>query len=95
MKNNVAVITSGFLPVPATKGGAVENLVENILNENEKKKRIRFNIFSIYDEKAKLSSNKYNKTSFTFIKTPKIVVLFDKCIYFIAKKISISINDKL
>ncbi len=29
-----AVITSGFLPVPATKGGAVENLIENFLKMN-------------------------------------------------------------
>ena len=32
----IAIITSGFLPVPASKGGAVENIVVNLLNENEK-----------------------------------------------------------
>ena len=31
----LAIITSGFLPVPASKGGAVENLIVNLLNENE------------------------------------------------------------
>ncbi len=35
IKNEIAVITSGFLPIPASKGGAVENLIQNIINENE------------------------------------------------------------
>ena len=30
------------MPVPATKGGAVENLIVNLLNENEKNKKIKF-----------------------------------------------------
>ena len=29
----IAVITSGFLPVPPTKGGAVENLLYNLIRE--------------------------------------------------------------
>ena len=48
----VAVITSGFLPVPAVKGGAVENLIVNLLKENEKKNKIKFEILSVYDKKA-------------------------------------------
>ena len=47
---NLAVITSGFLPLPASKGGAVENLKEHILNENEKVNDIYNSIFSKYDE---------------------------------------------
>ena len=31
----LAIITSGFLPVPATKGGAVENLIDNFLMMND------------------------------------------------------------
>ena len=34
MNNKIAIVTSGFLPVPATKGGAVENLIVNIINVN-------------------------------------------------------------
>ena len=56
---NIAIITSGFLPVPATKGGAVENLIVNLLNENEKNKKIKFEIFSIYDQDALNKSKKY------------------------------------
>ena len=33
----IAFLTNGTSPVPATKGGAVENLIEDLLDENEKK----------------------------------------------------------
>lgn len=83
----LAVITSGFLPVPASKGGAVETLLMNLLLENEKKADIEFNIFSIYDEKAKEESKEYQKTNFIFIKPPKIVKKIDKIVFSIAKNI--------
>ena len=84
---NLAVITSGFLPVPATKGGAVENLVENLLNENEKQGQINFNIFSVFDEDALIKSKNFKKTKFIFIKINALVKIFDKVIFFIAKNI--------
>lgn len=84
---NLAVITSGFLPLPASKGGAVENLIENLLNENEKKNEIYFSIFSIYDEKAKELSKKYKKSQFIFIKPNTLVKQLDKITFWIARNI--------
>lgn len=84
---NLAVITSGFLPVPATKGGAVENLLVNLIEENEEQKNINFNIFSIYDKEAIEQSKKYKYTSFTFVKPNKLVSLLDKITFLIAKNI--------
>lgn len=83
----LAVITSGFLPVPASKGGAVETLLMNLLIENERKADLEFNIFSIYDEKAIEDSKKYRKVNFIFIKPPKIVEKIDKIVFLIAKNI--------
>ena len=83
----IVVLTAGFLPIPATKGGAVENLVVNILNENEKKHRLDFEIFSTYDKNALIESKKYKYTNFLFIKTNFIVKFADKIIFFIAKNI--------
>lgn len=83
----VAFITSGYLPVPASKGGAVEAIVQNIVKENEKFKKLELEIFSIYDDNAQRQSFNYKNTEFQFIKTIKIVELIDKCIYFIAKNI--------
>ena len=48
----LAIITSGFLPVPATKGGAVENLIENFLKMNEECKDYEITVFSVYDQQA-------------------------------------------
>lgn len=83
----LAVITSGFLPVPASKGGAVETLLMNLLLENERKADLEFNIFSIYDEKAIEDSKKYEKANFIFIKPPKILEKIDKIVFLIAKNI--------
>lgn len=84
---NLAVITSGFLPVPASKGGAVENLIDNFLNKNEKYKKMNINIFSIYDDDAIEISKKYKHSNFIFIKPNFIVKQLDKIMYFLAKNI--------
>lgn len=87
IKNEIAVITSGFLPIPASKGGAVENLIQNIINENEKNKGINLCIFSIEDMEAKNIALKYQNTNFIFFKTSKIIDFFDKCIFYFAKNL--------
>lgn len=83
----LAVITGGFLPIPATKGGAVENLVVNLLNENEKNGQIKFTVFSMYEEKAVNEANKYKNAKFIFIKTNPAIKIMDKLIFFLAKNI--------
>ena len=83
----VAVITSGFLPVPATSGGAVENLIENILVKNEENKKMQLLIFSIYDQKAILKCQKYSYSKFQFIEVPLIIKILDSVTFFIAKNI--------
>lgn len=64
----IAIITPGVLPVPATKGGAVENLVEILLNENEKNPHFKFTVFSVADGTAKQAAKKYTHSRFHFIK---------------------------
>ena len=83
----IAIITSGFLPVPASKGGAVENIIVNLLNENEEKENAEFNIISIFDDTSYNESKKYNKSKFTFIKVNFLVKVIDKMNFLIAKKI--------
>lgn len=89
----IAIISGGFLPIPATKGGAVENLVVNLLNENEKKQKIQFEIISIYDKEAIIESKKYKYSSFIFIKVNSIIELLDKSIFFVAKNILMKKNS--
>lgn len=83
----IAIITSGYFPVPATLGGAVETLDENLIKQNEIERRVKFEIFSCYDSKAKEIAAKYKNTTINFIKTPLFVKCTDRVIYFIAKNI--------
>ncbi len=86
-KQKVAIVTSGYFPIPATLGGAVEALDENLLKQNEKSKRINFVVFSCWNEAAVEEAKKYYSANFVFIKTPLIIRFGDKCIYFAAKNI--------
>ena len=65
----ITIITNGTLPVPSTKGGAVENLVEIFLKHNEKFKDFNLNVFAIYDHKSRQLSDNYKYTNFYFIRT--------------------------
>lgn len=82
-----AIITSGFLPVPATSGGAVEAIVDNFIEKNEMYKKTEFNVFSIYDEKSEQVSRKYSQTKFNFIRVNFLIKTMDKVIFWFAKNI--------
>ena len=83
----LAIVTSGFLPVPATQGGAVENLVENFVNKNEEYKKLNITVFSIKDKKAIEVASRYKNSEYIFIEPNLIVKTLDKFTYFIAKNI--------
>lgn len=46
----VAILTSGILPVPAVRGGAVENLIDMYLEYNDREKCHDITIFSVMDK---------------------------------------------
>lgn len=83
----ITLIMGSVLPVPAVKGGAVENLLENIAKEQEKKKKINLTIISAFEENAVEKSFKYTQTNFKFIKISKLAKLIDKMILIFASKI--------
>lgn len=62
---NVLVITPGVLPVPATKGGAVEKLIEEYVNYNENNYKVDFTIYTIKDDN--INYNLYKHTKFRTI----------------------------
>lgn len=83
----LAIVTSGYLPIPAAKGGAVENLIENFMKVNEEKQKVNLTVFSILDKNAVDLAKKYKKTNIKFIKPNSIAKILDKIIYFLAKNI--------
>lgn len=81
----VVFLTYGTSPVPATKGGAVENLIEDLLDKNEKHHLLDITVFSVYEDTALEKAKKYKYTKFKFVKCPKIISIGDRCIYGFAK----------
>lgn len=79
-KKRILVIGAEVKPVPSVKGGAVELLLDYLIQENKINQFANLTIVSPYDEKAKIESKAYNNTSFLYIKTNKII---DNIIYII------------
>lgn len=85
---DITLIMGSVFPVPAVKGGAVENLIENIAKAHEKEKKVNLNIICAYDFNAeKIAKEKFKNTNFNYIKVGKINKFIDKCISFVATKI--------
>ena len=64
----ICIILPEEFPVPATKGGAVETLVNSIIDENEKENKIEITCVTRYEKKAYEESKKYKHTKFVFFK---------------------------
>ncbi|MGM9637099.1 MAG: glycosyltransferase family 4 protein [Eubacteriales bacterium] len=63
----ICFITQCSLPIPTVKGGAVETLVEYILDENEKKPAYEFTVIGIEDVEAQKSIGGYKHTKFLYV----------------------------
>lgn len=83
----IAIVTSGFLPVPAVKGGATEELVDALIEENEVENKVHFVVFSVYDQDAYLASKKNVESTFIFVKPSKIFKSIDYVNYLVIDKI--------
>lgn len=67
----ILFISSGILPVPPVSGGAVENLIDMILKDNEEKKKYDLTVYSIINNIAKEESSSYKNCEFKYIDTYK------------------------
>lgn len=86
----IAVITSGLLPMPALKDGAIEMLLQYTIDYNEKDKNFDFEVFSKYDKDALLVSSKYNNTHYKYIKVNKYINLIYTFILKVLRKLGFS-----
>lgn len=76
----IAIVSTMNLPVPAVRGGAVEMLTTHIIDENEKKKNLDIDLFTIYD--PNIDVNKYKYTNIIQIKSYIYEILFRKMVNF-------------
>jgi glycosyltransferase involved in cell wall biosynthesis len=81
---NTCILTNGILPVPAVNGGAVENLVQSILDRNEEHGLMTITVVSVFTGSAAEAAGKYRRSRFVFVKTPALSRLLDKMFFFIA-----------
>lgn len=58
---NIAMITPGMLPVPAVNGGAVEVLIQYLIEGNEKEKNYSIDLYTVANNE--LGGIKYNHTN--------------------------------
>lgn len=79
---NIAIITAGVLPVPAVKGGAVENLIDFCLEYNAKLHLHNITVYSVYN--TSLRNYKFSDTTcnkYIFFNTQSWWGIFKKKIY--------------
>lgn len=65
-KKIIMIISPMVFPIPAIGGGAVETLITNLLNENEKRKLVKFIVVSNWD--PKIDKNLYSETQIYYFK---------------------------
>jgi glycosyltransferase involved in cell wall biosynthesis len=71
----ILIVTSGILPVPAVWGGAVERLVTDILDENEKRKKAEITVVTIANERIR--PERYECSKIIQVMYPKVLCFFD------------------
>ena len=81
----ILLITSGFLPLPPVQGGAVQNLTENILIQNEKEKKFHFVCYSYVSNKIDSEAFQKEYSEYRFIRKSKTKNLFYKFLNKISK----------
>lgn len=79
---SIAIITGGILPVPASKGGAVESLVEILCAQNECNGKADLTVFSVSDEG---SSDVGISDSYTHYYYTHVPLAIQKCDYLIGQ----------
>ena len=82
-RKHICILSSFVLPVPAAKGGAVETLITNLADENERYQELEITVYGIYDKQAETLAKRYKHTHFAFIKQ----TWWDKICTFIYKVI--------
>lgn len=65
-RKTICLILPGKLPVPNTKGGAIETLLTLLIDQNEIEHKVDFIVVSAWDESAEKKSVNYKNTEFIY-----------------------------
>lgn len=84
----VAIVTSGYLPVPDVLGGAVEGLVNCLARENGTQGLLGLTVYSMDNPQARCAAASFGpSTHFEFVDTPGYIKAADRLVYWFAKNI--------
>lgn len=67
LKKRLAIITPGFKPVPSVDGGAIEQLITNMVVANEITHTYDIDLYTIYDRR--INQNDFNYTNIIYAKS--------------------------
>lgn len=81
------IITNGTLPVPAVCGGAVEQLTQSIIDENERRHHFDIVVFTSDYKNIKNKQEFYKNSDFFTVKTGCKFYIIKKIYFYILKKI--------
>ncbi len=85
----IIIISSGILPVPAVNGGAVETLLDSIIEYNEwNHYHHDLVVYSIYDRNAKERTLKYEYCQFEYIQIAPALKKLAKFVFGVLNKVS-------
>ena len=70
----ICILCVSDKPIPAVNGGAVETLIQNLIEENEIKHRYFFTVLTIFSDNIDYSKYKYTK----FVTIPYVVLKLNK-----------------
>lgn len=73
----VLITGSSKFPVPAVKGGAVPNLIEELIQQQEIENKLDLDCCALWDEEAEKESLKYKNTRFIWAKVPRFISAVD------------------
>lgn len=81
MRKRVLLLTYGKLPVPAVRGGAIETLVDTLIEENEKKQLLELFVISREDSAIESFNQNHQFTKVIPVKTKEHPIwwFFQKC----------------
>lgn len=78
----IAIISPELLPVPAVSGGAVETLIELLIQNNEKMKRTDLDVYSVFEPLAARRALCLRNTQFYYTRVPhhlsRIIQLYNR-----------------
>ena len=77
----LTVILPSILTVPAVKGGAVEQLLENFIMQNEISPQYYLDVVAHYKKEAKEKAKKYKYAVYHYIKLPDLIIRGNSVLY--------------